>query len=758
MDHYSVVGKSFPNIDSVIKVTGKALYAGDLKMPGLLVGKILRSPYAHARILKVDTTKASRLAGVKSVVTAKDTLCRKYGVWRFQPNLCDEEGLAISKVRFVGDAVAAVAAIDEDTALEALELIKVDYDPLQPVFTPEDAMKEGAPLLHEEFEKNISVVRKISVGDVEKGFKGSDYVREDIFTTKPVQHCHMEPHVCVASYDPPGKLTVWDSTQSPYFVQVLLASTLGLRENDVRVIAAHIGGGFGDKVELMSNEFCASLLSKKTGRPVRVEYTRKEEFTVSRRRVPETIRLKTGVKKDGTLVARESHIVLDGGAYNGQIPTATLISGVFGLFPYRIPNYRYEGIRVYTNNMPSGAMRGFGAPQPNFASEVQLDLIAKELDIDPIELRLKNAMQKGDSIPGIAPEIASCGLSECLTKLAEATDWKRKRKDLPKGRGIGMACYAFTAGGIFNWFKTNLPFSEAQIKLNEDGTVNLYTRAVDLGQGVKTILCQMLAEDLGVGMEDIRILTADTEITTADLGAWSSRLTIHAGNAVRKAALDAKNQLFPFAGEKLGIRLHEQLEARDRKVYIKERPERAISFTEAVSIAQRARGGEPVTGRGSYTPRGKGVVTSAWSFGAQAAEVEYDLETGMVKVLKVTTVHDCGKAINPMAVDGQLEGSVHMSLGMALTEELHFKEGLVLNPSFRDYKMFTAADMPEMESYVVETNEPEGPFGAKEAGEGLTIPTLGAVANAMQHATGITFKTLPITPQRVLEAKANKGR
>lgn len=749
---YSVIGKSFPNKDSISRVTGRALYAGDLKMPGLLVGKILRSPHAHARILNVDTTKASRLPGVRAVITARDTLGRKYGVWRLQPNLCDEEGLATRKVRFVGDAVAAVAAIDEDTALEALELIKVDYEPLPAVFTPEDAMKDGAPLVHEEFEKNISVIRRMNIGDVEKGFKESAHVREDTFTTKAVQHCHMEPHVCVANFELPGKLTVWDSTQSPYFVQVLLAYALGLRENDVRVITVHIGGGFGNKVELMTNEFCASVLSKKSGRPVRVEYTRKEEFTVSRRRVPETIRIKTGIKKDGTLVAREVNIIQDGGAYNGQMPTGTLISGFFSLVPYRIPNFRYQGTRFYTNNMPSGAMRGFTGPQANFASEVQLDLIAEQLDIDPLDLRLKNAMQPGDSIPGILPQIASCGLSECITKLAEATDWKRKRKELPKGRGVGMACYAMSCGGIFNWFKTNLPFSEAQIKLNEDGTVNLYTRAVDVGQGVKTILCQILAEELGLGMEDIRILAADTEITTADLGAWSSRLTFQAGNAVKKAALDAKNQIFQFAGDKLGIRLHEEMEAKDRKIYIKERPERAISFAEAVSIAQRARRGEPVTGRGSYTPRGKGLVTAALAFGAQAAEVECDLATGVVRVSRVTTTHDCGKPINPLAVDGQIEGSVHMSLGMALTEELQFKQGIVLNPSFRDYKTLTAADMPETETLIIETYEPEGPFGAKEAGEGLTIPTLGAVANAMRHATGISFKTLPITPKRVLEA------
>jgi len=758
MGSYSIVGKSVPNIDNLVKVRGAALYTGDLKMSGLLIGKILRSPQAHARILNINTAKASKLPGVRRIITGKDTLGIKYGMWRVRAEFLDEEGLATDKVRYLGDAVAAVAAIDEDTALEALELIEVEYEPLPAVFTFEEAMKEGAPLVHEGFKGNVNVIRKIDIGDVEKGFRECDYVREDDFFSQAVQHCPMEPHVCVASYDPLGKLTLWDSTQSPYFVQVNLAATLGLRENDVRVIKGYVGGGFGNKVEFFSNEFCASLLSMKTGKPVRVEYTRKEEFTVTRRRVPEIIKMKTGVKKDGTLVARESNILLDGGAYTGQVPTTTMLSGMLGLLPYRIANYRYLGQRVYTNNMPSGAMRGHGALQPNFASEVQLDLIAKELGLDPLELRLKNAMHPGDGVPGIAPEILSCGLTECIEKLGKAVQWKKKRKSFPEGRGIGISCYAFTAGGIFNWFNTTLPFSEALVKLNDDGTVNLYTRAADIGQGVNTILLQMLAEDLGIRFEDVRIIAGDTETSTADLGAWSSRLTLHMGNAVRRAALDARRQVFEIVGEKLGMRLHEELGAKDGRIFIKERPDQFISFAEAVAATQRTKNGMPIMGRGAYTPKGKGLVSAAWSFGAQAAEIEVDKETGVIRVHKLTTAHDCGTAINPKLVDGQLEGSAHMGLSQALTENLMFHDGRVLNPSFRDYKMFTAADMPDVEAIVVETYEPEGPFGAKEAGEGLTIPTGGAVANAMLHATGVPFKRLPITPEEAFRAVEKKTK
>lgn len=752
MPPYSVIGKSYPNIDSPAKVRGEALYAGDLKRPGLLIGKILRSPHAHARIIYIDTTKAGKLPGVKAVLTGRDTLGVKYGFWRVRPELLDEQGLVTDKVRFIGDQVATVAAIDEDTALEALGLIQVEYEPLPAVFTAEAAMREGAPVIHERAPNNISAVRKINIGNVEQAFQQCDYVREDRFVTQSAQHCCMEPHVCVAEFDAAGKLTLWDSTQSAYFTQVQLAYTLGLRENDVRVIKVHVGGGFGNKLDFFANEFCAALLAKHTRKPVKVEYTRREEFTVTKRRVPETIIMKTGVTKDGMILARESNIILEGGAYNSQMPTTTMLSGMFGLLPYRIPNYRYLGQLVYTNNMPAGAMRGHGGPQPNFASEMQLDLIAKEIGIDPLELRLKNAMQPGDGVPGIAPEILTCGLSECIEKLAEATDWKRKRKEMPEGCGIGMACYGFVSGGIFNWFDTKLPFSEALIKLNEDGTVNLYSRSVDLGQGSNTVLSQILAEELGIQLEDVRILSGDTETSSSDLGAWASRQTLQTGNAIKMAGADAKRQLFEIAAEILEAN-KDDLEARENRIYIKGNPEKGMAFKEVVTAAQKAKGGMPIMARGAYTPsRGKGLVSSAWSFGAQAVELEVDKETGIIRYQKLTTAHDGGTTINPVLAEGQLQGSAHMSLGWAYTEDLKFENGRVLNPTFRKYKMLSAADMPSMESIMVETDEPEGPFGAKEAGEGLTLPTAGAVANAVYHATGFVSRRLPIKPMEIVES------
>ena len=480
MTQYSIIGKRVPRVDAKVKATGEARYTADLKLPGMLYGMILRSPLPHARILNIDTSKAERLPGVKAAITGKDTPGITYGLWRLRSEFMDELPLAIDKVRYIGDEVAAVAAIDEDTAREALELIRVDYEELPAVFDPAEAIKEGAPQIHDRFERNINTTRRIEYGDVERGLKESDYIREDKFLTHAVTHAPMEPHVCIASFDLSGKLTIWTSTQVPYFVQCLLALTLGMREGDVRVIKPYVGGGFGGKSELFSLEPCSALLSKKTGRPVKIEYTREEELSATRRRHPMSIELRTGVKKDGTLVTREIKAILDGGAYSGWGPTTTMIAGLFAALPYRVPNYRYDGLRVLTNKVPGAPMRGHAAMQPVFAFESQLDMIADDLGIDPVELRAKNARQAGDEIPAMT-RIPSCGLSECIEEVQKSTAYVEKRGKLPDGRGIGMGCYGFFSGQVFNLFNSRLPYSEAWVKLNEDGTASLFTPAADIG-------------------------------------------------------------------------------------------------------------------------------------------------------------------------------------------------------------------------------------------------------------------------------------
>jgi 4-hydroxybenzoyl-CoA reductase subunit alpha len=507
---------------------------------------------------------------------------------------------------------------------------------------------------------------------------------------------------------------------------------------------------------MFPSEFCSALLSRKTAKPVRIEYSRDEDFIATRRRHPFITELRTGVKKDGTLAAVECRNLLEGGAYTSTGGIPTMISGTFPFATYRIPNYRYLGRRVYTNTMPSGAMRGHGAPQGFFAFESQLDLIAEELGMDPAELRSKNATQPGDEIPKMA-KLSTCGLGECIERAVEGAGWRGRQGQLPDGRGIGMACYSHISGINFAWFgtKTKAPYYEVTVTVKPDGIINLLTQAADIGQGSDTILSQIVAEELGVYLDEVRIIASDTEAAPADMGSISSRVTLMAGNAARAAAADAKRQLFEAAAEKLGLGLQEKLEARDRRIYVRGFPERGLSFSEAVLAAQKARDGMLIIGRGSYIPEGE-LASPAWSFGAQIAEVEVNRETGRVKVLKSAVAHDCGRAINPMAVEGQLEGSMHMGLGYALSEELLIEEGAILNPSFLDYKILLPDEMPEIESIVVETDDPEGPFGAKEAGEGLILPVAPAIANAIYDAIGVRIKELPITPEKILRALKEK--
>jgi len=751
MENYDLIGKDVPRVDGREKATGTAIYTDDIKLPGMLHGKLLRSPHAHARIRSIDVSRAKRLPGVKCVITGEDTPKIKYGNWRLFPVTQDEYPLAIDKVRFIGDEVAAVAAVDRDTAAEALDLIKVAYEELPAVFDPLDAIKKKAPVIHDTSPNNISLDRKIAYGNIKKGFAESDYIREDTFTVHAVSPAYLEPCSSLAQCDQDGRITLWTSTQTPYIVQCLLASTLNMRENDIRVIKPNVGGGFGGKMELRPWEFCAAFMAKLSGRPVKFTLTREEELTTGRRRHPMRLKSKVGFKKNGTLVAKDLHIYLDGGAYNAMGPTATFLCGNFGAMLYRYPNYRFLGEHVYTNKPPASAMRGFGAPQSLFAAETQMNIAAKELGIDPIDLRIKNAMVTGDTIPDVAT-ISSCGFIESLEAVREMSNWKRNRKKKKKGYGIGIGCYSFISGGVFNWFNTQYPFSAAEVKVFSDGTAHLLTMASDIGQGANTVLKQILAEELGLKMEDIRLTAADTAMTPqADLGTWGSRVTLMAGNAIKDAARQIKETLFGAVSARFNLNVIFDMECRNGRVQARGKSDRGISFGEAVAMVQKANRGIPLVARGYYTPRGKGLVTPAFSFGAQVAEVNVDEETGVVQVQKMYTAHDCGTVINPMAVEGQLDGSIHMGLGYALCEELVTQDGKTLTNTFLDYKLPTAMDMPPGESVCIETYEPEGPMGAKEAGEGLASPTAPAIAEAVFNATGYRCKDLPITPEKILK-------
>ncbi len=757
MNKYSLIGKRLPRIDAREKVTGKALYTDDISMPGMLCGMILRSPFAHARIVRIDTKKAMKLPGVKAVVTGEDTAKVKYGIISRSAKYMDEYPLAVDKVRFIGEEVAAVAALDPDVALEALDLITVEYEELPAVFTPEEAMKPGAPQIHDHAPGNISREFHINEGDVEKGFLACDLVREDTFTTQSAIHAYMEPRSALASWDLSGKLTLYTSTQTPYYVQQHLGLTLGMNPDNIRVIKPFVGGAFGGKSDgLSAVEFCAALLSKHAGRPVKLVCSRDEEFAAARRKHPTEITMKTGVKKDGTIIARQCRATLDGGAYCSLGPLTTVLIGTFQTLPFLFKNFKYDGYRIYTNKPPCGAMRGHGGPQVHFAQDVQLDMIAEELGLDPLAMAIRNGLKTGDrSAAGF--NIVSSGFRECLEKVSTETRWHEKRQARDKGTkkayGIGLGCGGFPSGAGFYFNRTTSAHSSVIIKAGEGGGLSLLTGASDIGQGSDSVLTQIVAEVLGLKPEDIHLTSADTEITPPDMGTYSSRVTVAAGNAALNAANSAKEEIFQVVAEELEAN-PEDLMAKDGKVFVEGSPDISISFSDAVKRFQTKNNGAPLVVRGSYSSPDK--LSPTYSFGAYVCEVEVDLRTGEVRVLRMTVAHDCGQPLNPMSVEGQIEGCISMGMGYALFEQLSFDGGQTLNPSFLGYAIPTANQMPHIHITHIITEDPRGPFGAKETGEGSLDPTTPAIANAIYNATGIRIVDLPITPEKILKKLKEK--
>ncbi|MDP2937134.1 MAG: molybdopterin-dependent oxidoreductase [Dehalococcoidia bacterium] len=749
MTNHTQIGRRLPLLDAEAKATGQARYSSDVVLPRMLYGKILRSTLPHARLLRVDTSQAERLAGVKAVVTGRDTSGVKYGNVVVPEGFRDRLALAIDKVRYIGDEIAAVAAVDEDTAQEALGLIEVEFEELPAVFDPEEAMKPGAPQIHAHVERNISRRQLMEFGDVAKSFRDAYLVREDQFATQATSHVPLETHGCVAMYESPCKLTLWTSTQVPFYVQDDLAMTLKMPRGDIRVIKPVTGGGFGGKADGMdATDFCASLLSIKTGRPVRVANTREEEFSATRRRHPMIIRLKTAVARDGTLLAKECHLILDGGAYNHQGPITPMVFSTRFMLPYRQEAIRCDASRVYTNKSPSSAMRGFGSPQIHFAQDVQMDLIAGDLGVDPLELRLKNGLETGETtISGF--HIFSSGFRETLRRVRGVrVPTGVKAGDALAGWGLG--CTGFPCGTGRRSHSGSEAYSGATVVAHEDGSVTLLTGAADVGQGSNTTLSQIVAEELAIPLERVKTVSADTAITPRDFGAYSSRTTMMAGNAALEAARRVKEQLLDATAQALEANVSD-LVLKDGRIEVKGSPERGLTFAEAVVGAHRSSAGRDVKGEGAFIP-----VTAegspSWSFGTNAAHVEIDRETGQVVVRRMAVARDSGVEINPMAVEGQIEGSVHMGIGFALTEELMTQQGQVLNPSLLDYKVVTPLEMPPIDVLRVDVTDPVGPFGAKEVGEGAVGPNAPAIANAILHAAGIQVKTLPIKSERVLEA------
>jgi len=823
MNNFSIIGKPIAMVDAAGKTTGAGKYTDDLSVPGMLIGKILHSPHSHARIKHIDTIRAGKLDGVVAVVIGSDAP-NPYGIL---PVGHDEHALATDKVRYVGDNVACVAAVGEATAERALELIDVEYEILPAYFDPEEAMKAERDLIHDNKPHNIEKDYHHIFGDPEKGFAEADHIAEARFIANEVTHAAMEPHSTLASFELDsqtgqlGRLTVWSSTQVPYYLQHKLALVLEMPMSQIRVIKPLVGGGFGGKSEVIPLEIIAAIAARKAKAPVKITYTREEVFWAHRGRPRTIIDLKTGVKNDGRITSVKAGVVQDGGGYCSYGVVTILYSGALLGALYDIPNIQYDGYRVLTNKPACGAMRGHGTVNVRFAFESQLDELAAKLKMDPAEIRRRNLLTPPCvTVNGL--RVQSYGLPECIEKVVERSGWMDRKGKLQKSRGLGIACSHYVSGAANSIIRSDMPHSTVNIKIDRDGGVVVYTGASEIGQGSDTMTAQIAAEVLGCSLSRVKIVAADTDLTPIDIGSYSSRVTFMAGNATLRAAEEVRKQIASAAAKKMncsveelvfwddgvwrsGLELDNQMPAQTprgpdgrgrpsphgSRVQLgseilqgseqpsvsgrvegqilrgslqqkrkEEGPKDSISFEEAVVAAIDFHG--TLTGTGSYAPppearggkhKGGGVGPSpAYSYSAQVAEVSVDEDTGEVAVHKVWAAHDCGRALNPVSVEGQIIGSVWMGMGQALTEEMIWKDGLLMNPGLLEYRSPSSVESPEVEAIIVESIDPEGPFGAKECSEGSLAATIPAIANAIYDAVGVRLHECPFTPERVLAA------
>jgi 4-hydroxybenzoyl-CoA reductase subunit alpha len=727
-----VVGKPLPKVDAASKVTGRAIYADDMLPPRTLHCRILRSPHPHARIVSIDASAARRIPGVLAVITGED-LPIKFGIL---PVTQDERALEHEKVRYVGDPIAAVAATEEEIAAAACDAIEVEYEVLEPVMSIDAALQEPKDERIQDYggPNNIHKLVALEFGDVDGGFDRAAHVRDDIFFFQGNTHLPMEQHSALATYVD-GKVTLWSSTQVVHYVHRALAKVLELPMNRIRVIGAAHGGGFGGKTDPFAHEIIVCKLAMLTGRPVKCTLTREEVFYAHRGRHPVLMWVRTGVTPDGRITAMHFRSALDGGAYGSYGVASTFYTGALQTVTYDIPAYRFEGCRVFTNKPPCGPKRGHGTPQPRFALELHLEKIAEDLGIDAVELKRRNFVQPNTRTVNWL-RVTSCGLEECADTVIRASRYRERPSRPGHGMGFAISSYLSGAGTAIYW--NDMPHSEVQIKVDRGG-VTAFCGAMDIGQGSDSVLATIVAEELGLQPADVRLVTADTDTTPIDLGSYSSRVTFMAGNAALEAA------------RKMRALLVEAVEASGRKYD-------NVSFEEA-SVLAEARFGT-LTTAGSYTPpkiagpyKGSGVGPSpAYSYSACVVDLDADVRTGLVHVNKIWIAHDVGRAINPLLVEGQVEGSVYMGLGEALMEEQAFRKGLHKWPSMLEYKSPTFLDTPEIETFIVETNDPEGPYGAKEAGQGPLLPVPPAICSAVHDALGVWIDEIPVTPEKIVEA------
>jgi CO/xanthine dehydrogenase Mo-binding subunit len=756
MDKLNVVGHPYPQIDAIEKTMGKTRFVSDLVLPGMLHGRTLRSPYPHARILHIDTSRVQALAGVKAVVSYADTPGIKYG-----PRSEDWTIFAADKARFYGEEVAAVAAVDEDTAEEALDLIRVEYEELPGVFDPVEAMQEGAPLVHEASPGNIAAEFSLDAGDVDRAFDESDAVYQDHYYTNQVYQGYLEPMGAVAEVDLSGRITMWAGCQIPNMARLTYAKALGISPDNLRLVVPDYGGAFGGKFE-NNVHIIAAVLAQKSGKPVRLMNTRYDDFVAGNPRVPMYIDIKLGATRDGRLTGKEVRIVGGSGArlVYAMAIVSTACYRVDSL--YRFKNVRAKGYTVYTNTVPTSCFRGFGNSQSTFVLESAMDMLAEQLNIDPKELRIKNAFNANEkSVHGW--EINSAGLKECVTKATKASGWDEKRRKKEALKGIGLSCCNHVSG--------NRPFSPefdggaGMVRIGRDGRVTVFHGESDMGQGQKTTFAQIAAERLGISLDTIQVAVVDTDISPFGLGSFATRGTMMGGNGVLLAAEDAFKQMAAVAAEMLEAP-QQDIESRDNRFFVKGTPQKSVSFKAVADQAAITRSGAPVIGVGIFKaatvmpdPKTKyGNISPAYPFGCHIAEVEVDPETGQVTVTNFTAAHDVGRAINPLATEGQIQGGVAQGLGWALTENMVTEKGILMNPDFVDYVMPTFKDVPDIKPILVEPNDPNGPYGAKGIGEPALNPVMSAITNAIYNAIGLRIKQLPISPERILTHLKTKDK
>jgi len=786
---FEVIGKRTSQINGIEKATGSALFVTDMTLPNMLYGKTLKSPHPHAKLVKVDVSKAKELAGVIAVIEAADIPNNDAVIGI---SAADIGVLASEKVCFIGDEIAAVAAVDEARAEEALGLIEVEYEPLPAVFNMEDARKPGAPRIHDEFPPG-----QVVAGDVEEGFKEADFILEDTYETHPVEHVPLESEAVIAHYDG-HNMTVWATTQVPYWDRAALSRAFGIPINRVRVMAPHVGGAFGGRNKFRLLYICAAL-SLKARRPVKMIRNREEEFVCSTHRNPYRFHLKFGVKKDGTLTAMSCHTISDAGAYVSWAFALGQAQGHLFSSLYKCLNIQYVYDVAFTNNTYNGPMRSFGNAELNFAVESMMDTIAKKLKMDPVKLRLQSAVEQNYVTP-IGWRIRGCALKECIQKTAdEIRKGFTPSSDPKKPKGIGLACGIHWCGwrvgfDPFVWrtgysslqelhkAKPNSPFiltkdgtlrlregfdgiktidsdvSSCILIMNEDGTVTLHVAEPDMGQGSHTALAMIAAEELGIRVEDVRVITPDTDSGVFGFGAYASRVVFTTGKAVQKAAVEIKKMLVQVASEYLECHA-DDLELGDGKIFVKGSPAKFMYISDVAFRAYFTRGGNLLITRGCYDPesivpddKGHGSIAEAYAFFSQAAEVEVNKETGEITVLRIVSSHDSGRVINPLAAEGQIEGAVVQGLGYALSEILTRRGGRILNPNFSNYNMVPVNGVPEIKTLFVENEEPTGPFGAKGMGEPAIVCIVAAISNAVDNALGIRVRELPMTPEKILSS------